>query len=150
MKKGISPLVATVVLIIMVFGIAGVVGPWLLDLARTTTQQSGSDVQNKMLCKNFAYDFETDYGTQGILLNQSVILVKIENKGTINAYNFSIEITDNQTIKTLSIESPILQANPLKPGESAILRANITGIGTIKSVKVLNDVCPDKYIEQEL
>lgn len=160
--KAISPLVAMVVLIIIVFGIAGVIGPWLLNLVRTTTGQSGENTAAQLMCRNFAYDFDTNYGSDGIEYDFSgtddMLKAKIDNKGSVNVYNFSFEITietaGNLIIKNYNVAeaSQKTEDNPLKPGQSVILTANISEdiSGALKEVKILNDVCPDKYIEQVL
>ncbi|MBL7206331.1 MAG: hypothetical protein ISS36_01890 [Candidatus Aenigmarchaeota archaeon] len=162
MRKGISPLVAMVVLIIIVFGIAGVVGPWLLNLVRISTQQSGYNTATQLICKNFAYDFDTEYGIDGVDHDFSStpdkLKSRIENKGTVSAYNFSFEITievlDDIVIKNYDVAqaSQKTEEDPLKPGESTILVANITEdiTGILKEVKIINDVCSDIYIEQDM
>jgi len=158
MRRGISPIIATVMLILIVTVIAATVGPWMLNLARDTTNQTSTDTDTALRCQNTAYDFDTDYATNGInwTPSQSELKVKITNTGTINVHNFSFEITVNTTIiniYNLTDATQRTSETPLKPGQSAILEADsVSGLvgSTLNSVKVLNEVCPSLYVEQDV
>ena len=159
--KGISPIISFVILITLVFFIATIVTPWTYNLAKNLTTQTGSSALSDIQCRNAAYDFDTNYGNYGVLWNFSgvndTLSVKIENTGTINLYDFSLEIKlgsgESQTIKNLDINQTTqkTKSNPLKPGHSAILKAVILEDleDSLSEVRVLNDVCPDVYVTQE-
>ena len=83
---------------------------------------------------------------------------KIVNTGSVNLYNFTFEILTNSSagfqVTELDVNSTSQKTtgSPLKPGQSAILKAlfTIDVNGTLKEVKVLNLVCPSLFVTQEL
>ncbi|MBU0530449.1 MAG: hypothetical protein KKC05_02145 [Nanoarchaeota archaeon] len=159
MRKGVSPIMASVMLILIATTIAAIVGPWMIDLARTTSNQTSSDTDMQLRCKNTAYDFDTSYEDNGVNWSASSneLKVKITNTGTMNLYNFTFEVTVNSSIIRHYNSTTATQKTmevPLKPGQSVILQAdnttNIVG-STLNSVKILNDiVCTRVYVEQDL
>jgi FlaG/FlaF family flagellin (archaellin) len=164
-RLGVSPLVSAVILIAVIFAIAASIAPWMFGITTELANQSSTTAQTHMLCQNTAYDYDTGYGTFGVSWNFSgsqptsdILQAKVVNTGTVNLYNFSFEIEIDSSGTLEILEFPVngtsqrTSANPLKPGSSTILRANLTQNleGTLKSVKVMNLVCPDVYISQEL
>jgi hypothetical protein len=156
--RGISPMISMVMLIIIVFALAGIIGPWVVDLIRTTSERTGGDVSTGMVCSKFSYAFDSDYGTDGIfydfLGSNDQLKVKLINTGTVNAYGFSFQILTEGLIEEYMPTEPskITEGNPLKPGQSVILEANITRdiVDVLKEVKVLNAVCPGFYINAKM
>jgi len=162
MIKGISPVISAVIVVAIVFAIAALSTPWMFEITQNATNQTQIYQETSLLCQNTAYDFDTDYGTYGVSWNFSgtndTLDVKIINTGSTNLRGFSIEILIDTTtgldIKQLDVNSTYQRtgANPLKPGQTAILKANITQdlTGTLQEVKILNEVCPSFYVAQEL
>ncbi len=156
--RGISPIISVVILIVVIFSIAATVGPWMYNIVTTTTNQTSTDVDMQLLCQNTAYDFDTDYATFGVNWSESsnILTVKIINTGTINLYNFSFEIILNSTIIryfNATVDTQKTTANPLKPGQTTMVEAYNTTVivgSTLNEVKILNEVCPSVYINQEL
>ena len=163
--KGISSIISFVIVVVLVMSIAAMIVPWALNIARDATQSVENSTTMELMCQNAAYDFDTDYGIYGVSYNLSksfpendTIWVKITNTGTINVYNFSIEVEINTSeyidIRELQINSSSqkTKSNPLKPGSSVILRAAIEEDyhNPLESVKVLNIVCPNVYVEQDI
>jgi len=157
MKKEVSPLISTVIVVLLAFSIAAVISPWAFRLVTKVTNQTESDTNMQLRCQNTAYDFDTNYGTMGLTWNFSgsddTLTAKIVNTGNINLYNFTFELVVNTTsgleIKRFSpnATNQITPADPLEPGESSILTANISEdiTGTLEEVKVMNPVCPGFY-----
>ncbi|MBI4020059.1 MAG: hypothetical protein HY367_01895 [Candidatus Aenigmarchaeota archaeon] len=156
--KGVSPLVAMVVLIAVVFATAAIVGPFIINLATRSSTNVGNDTDTSILCQRAAYDFLTSYGN-GTGVNwsfsgsqgQDYLLVGIRNSGPVTLHSFSLEATvdaaTGQNILQLGVtnESQRTGENPLRPGQGAILNASITSdiTGSLRSVKVLNGIrCP--------
>lgn len=159
MRKGISPIMATVMLILIATAIAAIVGPWMIDLARTSSNQTTNDQEMELRCQNTAYDFDTNFGTNGInwSASDSLLQAKIVNTGTQNLYNFTFEVISNSTIISyfnVTDATQKIKENPLKPGQTVILHADNIGsiVGdTLNSVKILNEfVCPKVYVEQDI
>lgn len=155
---GISPIISTVILVVVVFSIAAVVSPWMIGIVTETSNETGTATSNEIRCREAAYDFDTSYGTYGVSWSFSTINntlgVKIKNTGTITLYNFSFEITINDTIIEYFDATESTQrtpANPLKPRNSAFINASITKDinDSMTSIKVLNIVCPNVHISQD-
>ena len=158
MMKGIDPIIATVILVLLVVSIAAIVGPWIYDLATSTTGKQKNETDLFLLCQNTAYDFDTNYANNGVNWSDSAnsLKVKIINTGSINLYDFSFEALINTTViryfnTTSSTQKA--KANPLKPQQSAIIQAENTSIivgGTLNEVRILNGVCLTVSIRQAL
>ncbi len=157
-KKGVSPMISTILLIGIVMLMAAVIGPWVMNLALHASQSAGNEANQEIICRATAYAFDTDYGSSGVAWNFSetngTLSTKIINTGTQNLYNFSMELTmQTQTGVKLIIypevnvteETQRTKVNPLKPGYDWILEADVTNINntwSLTKVKVINDVCP--------
>ena len=157
--KGISPIIGSVIVIALAFSLAVFLGPWMWNLATHVANQTQQSTEEQLVCQQTSYDFDTGYGNYGIKWNFSKspaeLSVKIINTGSINLYNFSFEIyIDNSTspIRHYDVTEDTQKSllDPLKPGESTILKANITESisGILKEVKILNQVCPSFYLSQ--
>jgi len=156
--KGISPMISSVILILIVISLATIISPWVFDLVMNTTTTIGDDTISDIQCQDAAYDFVTSYGTYGVDWNFTDqahnLNVSIKNTGTITLYNFTIEITHNTTIISVYNVTSATQktkANPLKPSQTYIIAADISEDlnGTLNSVTVLNGVCPGKSITND-
>lgn len=158
MKKGVSPIVSTVILILIAVSLAAIVAPWAYNMVTNTTGDITDDTIDDITCQNAAYDFITSYGTYGVDYNFTGVAhnlnVSIKNTGTISLYNFSFEIRHNTTNIThwsVTTATQKTASNPLKPSESCIITADITIDlnGTLNGVTILNDVCPSKSITND-
>lgn len=157
MRKGVSPIVSTVIVVLLVFAIAALVSPWVLDMVTQVSNETSQRTDMQLRCQNTAYDFDTNYGTMGLNWNftgsQDTLNAKIVNTGSINLYNFTFELViDTGTGMDVMRFSPnstnqITRADPLEPGESEILVANVTTDinGTLTEVKIMNTICPKIY-----
>ncbi len=154
-RMGLSELVSVVVVIVVVMAIGAFVSPWAFNLVRTSTNQTASDTDVQLLCQNVGYDFDNNYGTNGLVWNltgtNTTLKAKILNTGTINLYNFTFDIIINDSLiyeVDTNTSSQKTQANPLKPGQSAILVMNVTQDynDTLTEVTIRNGVCPSRYI----
>jgi FlaG/FlaF family flagellin (archaellin) len=157
-RKGVSPMISTILLIGIVVLMAAVIGPWTLNLALQASQNAGNEANQEMICRATSYAFDTDYGSSGVAWSFSetngTLSVKIINTGTQNLYNFSLELTMQTPTDTKIIVYPEInvtedsqrtKANPLKPGYDWILDSDVAGINStwlLTKVKVINDVCP--------
>jgi lipopolysaccharide export LptBFGC system permease protein LptF len=155
--KGVSQLISAVMLIVVTIAIMGLIAPWALNIARTSTNQTSGNIDMQLLCQNIGYDFDNNYGTSGIVWNftgsNTTLKAKITNTGTINVYGFIFDITINNSLiyeVYANSTSQKTQANPLKPGQSAILEMNITSDynDTLTDVRIRNSVCPSVSISQ--
>jgi flagellin-like protein len=131
--KGLSPLIGAIILITITFTLAAAMSPWITRLAQQTTNQTGQNVNREIYCREMSYDFVQDYGTYGIDWDFSgtddSLSVKIKNYGTVDVFDFSFELElSDYSLKRFDAtpESDINETDPLRPGESAVIEADIT------------------------
>jgi len=86
--KGVSPLIATVLLIAFTISIAGIISIWLIGFSRTSSETIGSEAERQLICS---------YG--GISLSNlrysssaGRMSGEVENTRTISLGNISIQI----------------------------------------------------------
>ena len=156
--KGISPIVSSVILILIAISLATIIAPWAFNLVKNTTEDITDDTTTDIECQNAAFDFVSSYGTYGVDYNFTDqghnLNASIKNTGTITLYNFSFEIRHNTTnITHWSVTSATQKtaSDPLRPPESCIIAADITIDlnGTLNEVTILNDVCPSKSLTND-
>jgi len=156
--KGISPIVSTVILILVVVTLASIVAPWAYELVTNTTGNIDDDTTSDIECQNAGYDFVTTYGIYGVEYNFTLtahnLNASIRNTGTVTLYNFYFEIrhnTTNITYWNTTTATSKTKSSPLKPSETSIIAANITMDlnGTLNEVSILNEVCPGKSITND-
>lgn len=150
MRKGISPIIATAIIVVLVIAMASLVGPWMMDLANTVTTNVENETVSDIACNYAAYDFDTDYATYGVNWSSTLrtLYAQIKNTGTQNLYSFSFEVKMNGTIiqnfdPTTATDKT--GSNPLRPGQTTLLNASITislDNTTINTVKITSTVCP--------
>jgi len=85
--KGVSPLIATVLLIAFTVAIGGLISVWLTGFTRTQTESVGSQASTSITCSNgglslFSVSYCNPYLTG-----------KITNTGTVSLGNISLTIT---------------------------------------------------------
>lgn len=95
--KGISPLIATVLLIAFTIAVGGLISIWLTGFTQTQTQAVGSQASNSIICSN-----------GGIALSSmsycnSYLTGKLTNIGTISLGNLSFTITFTNATVTQKI-----------------------------------------------
>jgi FlaG/FlaF family flagellin (archaellin) len=170
MVKGLSPLISVTILIAISLTAAAFMAGWIYDLTATTTNQTTSDAQNRVLCRSAGLSFDTSYGDYGIDYNLSGngtagsvdwIRAQVRNTGTVNLHDFSFEVTlDEGSGSEIYYYEPTPESqktagNPLKAGRSVILTANVTpdlngSLVSLVEVRIINTMCPDVSASAEL
>lgn len=114
-SKGVSPLIATVLLLLVVVGVGAIVWTWVTGFAGETTSEAGQ-VTESMAAKG---SFEiTDCTYSG-----GTLTVKLENTGQIdlNQFRFFAINSDGTTAKTQD-------ENSLDIAAGATAKVTITGL----------------------
>jgi len=150
MKKGISPLLATVILIALTLSVAALLGSWFTSITRTQTTMIEETATKQINCTAALLDI-VDVTCSG---NNDNIKVTITNLGhDISLYNFSTLVTINNTYYLNNTGGPN-STDPLNPGEQAILSYHcdnttycVNGV-KVEKVRVSSYICPDKYAEK--
>jgi hypothetical protein len=157
MRKALSPMVSVVILIVISISIASFVAPWMFEMISTMSNQTTSDTQLQIKCRNAGLGFDTTYGYYGVDYNftgntSDWLKAKVENTGNVNLWGFSFEVTlDSSAGEEIRHYDPTpgtqkTESDSLRPSMAAILAANIvtdinSSIYTLKKVKVLNSEC---------
>lgn len=107
MRKGISEIISSVLLLAIAVSVAGVYSQWAPDFAESASETAGTQAENQIKCSNAAFDIsEISYDRTG-----QITEFNISNKGTINFENDititsvnSSQIVGQKTIKQLEVE----------------------------------------------
>ena len=111
-KKGISPLIATVLVIGFTIVLAALVIQWGTQLFKTTTTETGKTSQFSLLCTT-GYNVEYSFVKNGVASID--ITAKNQNEKTISGFLF-VAKTDKGTTKTyVSDPDPSLKITPTGP-----------------------------------
>ncbi len=80
-KKGVSPVIATILLVALVVGLATIVFIWFRSFTQEAATKGGQNIQN--FCSNGEIQFDAEYvGGQ----------LSISNNGNVPIYSFSVKI----------------------------------------------------------
>ena len=150
MKRGLAPLLATVILVALTLSVAALLGSWFTSVTRTQTGIIEEATTKQVNCTAALLEI-VDVACSG---NTDNIKVTITNLGNdIALYDFSTLVTLNNTFYLNSTGGPN-STDPLDPGEQAILSYScdntidcINGVEVAK-VRVTSFICPDRYAEK--
>ncbi len=141
--KGVSPLIATVLLVAATITLAIVVVPWSIDFAQTQMATVTNQGEEKVNCIEAGLNFKAADVNYNSLTNPSVINVTISNSGLVGLYDFRLQFKLGDTYSGLY--SPTTQYNAsskVSPQQKVTLNASIPQLsGTLKSVRVISNYC---------
>ena len=151
MRKGISPLLATVVLVALTISVAALLGSWFASTARMQTEMIEEDIKPLVNCSSALIDISD------VLCSNATqkIQIAVVNLGDIELYDFSVVVTVNNTFYQNNTGGPN-STDPLNPGEQAILTyfcdrtQYCAGDATITKIYVSPANCPQAYMEKTL
>jgi len=144
--KGISPVIASVLLIGITVAVGVMLSSWITHFIGTRTQDISSACATSTNYKIDSASFKSSTNNMTIILT---------NLGTIELYGFGVQIMNATEVMVYNISdakfkiSPnITQSAPLKQQRSAIIVISMSGdyetnLGkTTDLIKVLNNACP--------
>ena len=144
--KGISPVIASVLLIGITVAVGVMLSSWITHWIGTRTQDISGACATSTNYRIDSVRFQTSANNMTIMLT---------NLGTVELYGFSVQVmnaTDvlvyNSSDTKFKISPNITQGSPLKQQRSAIIVVSMTGdydsgLGrTTDQVKILNSACP--------
>lgn len=148
-NKGISPIVATVLLIAFTLAVAGLLGGWLTSLTKTQTDTIEQGTTKAVNCSSAVIDI-----VNVICANSSQQLkVAINNVGQNELWDFSVFAAVNNTFYSNSTGGPN-STNTLKLGEQVILvygcdkNTYCANNALVNKVRVTPGNCPQAYAEK--
>ena len=141
--KAVSPLIAAILLIGITMTLAAILSPWINDLIERSSNQTNEKVNKEIYCREMSYDFVSEYGNYGIEWDFSgtsdYLRAKIKNYGTVSVYgiSFELELSDYSIVRFHATEdSRKTFTQPLRPGDSSVIEADITQDLTQDLVKI--------------
>lgn len=146
--KGISPLVATVLLIAFVVSVAGILSIWLHSLTVSTTQLVGTEASVAIACSYGGIKLTDLYFSNNFLTGG------IENTGSITLGNISLQIVySNLTTQKfeLCLEDGIAKScslSNLTLSPRDLIYFNISISSNYDKIRVLTN-CTSVYFEAE-
>jgi flagellin-like protein len=143
-SKGISPLIAAVLLIAFTIAIGVIVSTWSTTFTRD--QVAGIETKSKtaVKCSESRFYFSND----SIVANGTRFTVRISNEGNVNLTNFLVYVTDKNN--TLVSFTNITNSNSVaQPGELLeLFNTSTLNKTSIKDVEVRtgpSDQCPGTH-----
>lgn len=132
MLKGISPLIAAVLLIAVTMAIAGVMASW-------ATQFSGG----KLIQTEKEANCIGALDISSLKFDKGIVTVKIRNIGNINLTDFkaNIEYDDVTKNKVDLLLKNFNITDPLAPGSTTFLIYNTSGTSTPDKIEIFSDNC---------
>jgi len=141
MKKAVSPIVATVLLISIVIALGLIVFFWMKGITKEAITKFGNE-NIELACEKV--NFDAGYSYSGL---------DVSNTGTVSIYKFNIKIYSNQGYTTESIQGP-LNSGEVLTNQDASLTNSIDSAEKIILIPVLLGnsnsgkvayVCDDRY-----
>ena len=145
--KGISPVIAAVVLIAITIAVGVLLSGWVTQFVTKETETASACITNT--------NYKIDSATYTAGTKQLTIMVT--NLNVRDLYGFSVQIQNttniviyNYTESDFTISPNVSKSEPLKDQRSAIILINTTGAKgdysnlayTATELKVLNSACP--------
>ena len=141
--KGLSPLIATVLLVAITITLAIVIVPWAINFAQTQMNTVTTQGEEKVNCIEAGLNFQSADVGYDTLTSPARIIVTIANTGLVGLYDFRLQFKLGDTYSGLY--SPTTQYNAsskVSPQQKVTLNASIPQLsGTLKSVRVISNYC---------
>ncbi len=133
-KKGISPMIAIVLLIAFTVAVGGILSLWLTTLTSTQTTTTGSAAEKQILCARSVLSIEEV--THSVIGSDNLVNVTVVYKyGDENLYNFTLTFIDNArnsfTLNQTRLSEIVVQYNnsageQFSPGMMTVWSLNLT------------------------
>lgn len=150
-KKGISPLLATVLLVAFVVIIAVLIWMWWANIVREQAEKEGQRTELRSICES-----QVDFNIKNVECDGNLIHVFLENKGSTGIDNFQTQLSDDSggTFDQY-IEQDMIEGGAV---EVTIDTSVFSGFGTWEKIKVFPvvarggsyKVCADQANEMEV
>lgn len=129
--KGISPFIATVLIISFTIGAGMLLGPWIYSLTQSQAGTVGQESETRLECNYGGIRIDDDTIKCSFTGNPDFLNFTIENTGTIDLYNFTCEIYQNGVIYEYGVNNSInnqtfTSTSPLKSAQKRTVAVNIT------------------------
>ena len=119
--KGISPMLAVILLIAFTVAIGGLLSVWITSMTKTQTGVAGAGAEKLIACSKSVLDIGTVYGKtftppKGTTKGDFNVTVTYY-AGSEDLYNFTIYLTDSAGNVGKATTTDYTSNNPMEPGE---------------------------------
>ena len=166
-SKGISAMIATVMLIAFTVAVGGILSLWLTTLTSTQTTTVGSSAEKQILCSRSVLTItEVTSNFQTSPSNDTFNVTVVYTYGTEDVYYFNLTFIDNlrnsiTVTPNISAGKNFNKTNPFQPGMMKVFSMNINSssdlephgqsspnydlAGTSLSSVRIRAICQDNY-----
>lgn len=147
-RKGISPLIAAVILIAFVVAVANIAGPWFQNFLTGKTSQVEKKSEKSVDCIYANMDFGYSDIESSTNLNSNLVNITLDNSKQEPLYNFTVSyVIDGKGYSGKVIQNQATESDPLKSGSRTTLVTEIQNSSsisgkTLQKVRVSTRVCP--------
>ena len=122
--KGISPLIAAVLLIGFTVAVGGIIGIWLTSLTKTQTSTVEDFGEKQAKCAGSTLTIkEAKYNMSSTFVNVTLTY----ETGTERLFNLTVEVSSGGAT-TQSIPAYNISSDPFEPGESYAVAVSVAGM----------------------
>lgn len=150
MRKGLSPLVAVVLLVALTMATFGLIASWMTSTTNTELGIIEKSAKKHINCT----DAMLEINAVSCSNSSQKLRVSIRNSGEVPLYDFSVFAQIDSSFYENSTGGPN-STNPLKPGQSITLtyfcnKTICSGGATVKSITVSPGICPQAAITKNV
>lgn len=148
--KALSAFIATVLIIALVIGVAGIVSRFLYGITKQQTDVTGQSADKQAKCGSAVLKIdEVKTNSSSNIANAPVNITFTYLYGTENLYNFTVYIIDSgsRINSTSSFNRNYTEASPLTAGKTAFWSISTSGwglSGSMFSVRIVG-LCQKDY-----
>lgn len=154
-RKGVSPIISTVLIIAFVVAVANIVAPWIIKFTKERSQEVEDKSEGQVECIYSSIDFDTDdidYSLTGERYPNSTVNITVTNSGSepLHSPQISLKVNKQTYSYQPTTETNVTSSNPLSAGTQTYLITNITDnlSGTLKKVRIVFRNCPNNAIRE--
>ena len=143
--KGVSPLIATIILIAMVVAIAGIASQFLTGFQQSRQAEISREGEKVVECSLASIEIDPD--SVNFTLASTALILTIENTGRTDLVvreivysNTSTQIRENRMATRRSDSTQITTSSPFKEG--AVLTIHNTSVSTRPDKIIVTTNCP--------
>ncbi len=142
--KGISPMIAVVLLIAFTIAVGGLVSIWLSNLSSTTTTTTGAATEKQILCAPSVLTVsEVTYTPNTTSAGSDAVNITVKyNYGTEDLYEFNITLRDNkkQAITVKPNSTNYFKTSPFTPGSMVVWNILTNDTATVETARGSTDL----------
>jgi len=127
--KGISPMLAVILLIAFTVAVGGLLSVWMISMTRTQTGVAGAGAEKLIACSKSVLDIGRVVSTE-TNRNDTFNVEVIYYAGSEDLYNFTIYLSDALGYVGKNVSTDFTPTNPMRPGSvhtfSVLLDKNLS------------------------